>query len=64
MGFPVLVMAMSAMLRLAIGLIFLFGRAAARRPAILDGLQDFIVAAKSMWGCCWKCQSEDSLSIV
>lgn len=45
MGFPVLVMAMSATLRDPIGLTFLAGRTAARRPAILDGLQDFCIIA-------------------
>jgi len=49
MGFPVLVMAMSATFRDPIGLTFLVGRTAARRPAILDGLQDFcIIVTKSV----------------
>lgn len=43
MGFPVLVMAMSATFRDPIGVTFLVDRAAARRPAILDGLQDFCI---------------------
>jgi hypothetical protein len=37
---------MSAMLRIEPELMFLLGRAAVRRPAILDGLQDFWIMTK------------------